>query len=102
MELKLTETKNVNDKVVELYEIARYTVKVVNHEWGYKSIAVKKGIGDYLPDIYCRDDIEGNVIAFEIQTTSYGSLETEEIKKMVAGLNEAVEVVEILTKEFVK
>lgn len=102
MELKLTETRKFGDKVLERHEIARYTVRVFTHESGYKSIDVRKDRDDYLPDIYCRDDLEGNAIAFEVQTTSYGSLPADEIRKVIAGLEEAAQVAEILTAEFVK
>lgn len=102
MELKLTETRKFDDKVLERYEIARYTVKVFTHESGYKSIDVRKDGEDYLPDIYCRTNSEGDSLAFEVQTTSYGSLSTDEIGKVVAGLEEAAQVAEILTAEFVK
>lgn len=103
MKLTLTKTKEVNDKLVEIYEIAGYEVKVVTYEGGYKHINVREKRSDYLPTIYCRDDDDnGKVLDFEIQTTSYGSLPVDEIKKMIAGLEEAVAVVEVLRKEFVK
>ena len=101
LKLKLTSTKTVEDKKIELYEIADYTVKVVSHDCGLRWITIREHRSEYLPTIYCRDDMEGNVLGFEIQTTSYGSLPITEIKKMVEALEMAVEVAEILTKEFV-
>ncbi len=102
MQLTLVETKEIGNRKRERYEIARYTVRVFTHESGYKSIDVRKGRDDYLPDIYCRTDIEGNALAFEVQTTSYGSLPADEIRKVIEGLEEAAQVAEILTAEFVK
>lgn len=101
LKLTLTNTKTIEDKKIELYEIADYTVKVISRDCGLRWITIREGKKEYLPTIYCRDDMEGNVLGFEIQTTSYGSLPTDEIKKMVEALETAVEVAEILTKEFV-
>ena len=101
LKLTLTSTKTAEDKKIELYEIADYTVKVVSHDCGLRWINIRERKSEYLPTIYCRDDMEGNVLGFEIQTTSYGSIPTTEIKKMVEALEMAVEVAEILTKEFV-
>lgn len=113
MELKLVVEKYVEDKFsiasankrkVEVYEIGSYSVKVVTYPDGSHYITVRKEVGsDYLPDIYCRvNDDNGDVLGFEIQTTSYGALLPEEIKKMIESLNEAVEIVETLEKHFVK
>lgn len=101
LKLTLTSVKNIADKKVELYEIADYTVTVVSNDCGSRWITIRENKSEYLPAIYCRDDMEGNVLGFEIQTTSYGSLPTTEIKKMVEALEMAVEVVEILTEKFV-
>lgn len=103
MELKLTETRKFDGKVLELYEIARYTVRVCTYESGYKSIDVREERADYLPTIYCiTNDDNGDVLGFKIQTTSYGSLPVEEIRKVISGLEEAIQAAEILTAEFVK
>ena len=37
---------------------------------------------------------------FTIETTSYGSLSSEEITKVIDGLREAQEVVEVLKEKF--
>ena len=59
---------------------------------------------DYLPEIYFNYDIFGDADTreFRIQTTSYGSLSPADIQKVIAGYNEAVEVVSILTEKFLK
>lgn len=101
MKLKLTDTIKKEDKTLELYEIGMYTVRVVTHENGFKSITVGRISRDrYLPEIYCRDDIDCNILGFDVQTTSYGALSVDEIKKVVAGLEEAMQVAEILNAEF--
>lgn len=104
MELRLEVAKKVEDRKVEISTIGSYSVKVVTYPDGTNYITVRKeSREEYLPDIYCRvNDDNGDVLGFEIQTTSYGALLPEEIKKMVEALNEAVEIVEILTKHFVK
>lgn len=103
MKLSLVRTKEVNNKKVEIYEIADYEVKVVIYEDGTKYITVRETRGGYVPTIYCRtNDDNGDILGFEIQTTSYGALSVEEISKLVNDLEEATQVAEILTAEFVK
>lgn len=66
---------------------------------GYKDW--RKARENYMPEIHYRDDFFGKTEPrIEIQTTSYGSLNPEEIKKVIAGYQEALEAAEILTKEF--
>ena len=56
----------------------------------------------YLPKIYFRDGAFGSSVKkFEIQTTSYGALDPEEIKKVIDGYQLALAVVETLTKAFI-
>lgn len=104
--MKLTFVKSMENenKKYELYTIGEYEVDVTIYDSGYKSIHVraKDYSARYLPCIYCKDNFEGKVLGFEIQTTSYGALNTDEIKKVIEGYNKALEVVEVLTKEFVK
>lgn len=100
MKLKLTDTIKKEDKTIEVYEIGRYTVRVVTYESGFRSIDIRSRRDDYLPEIYCRDDIEGRVIGFEVQTTSYGAISPDEIRKVIAGLEEAAKVAEFLNMEF--
>lgn len=113
MELKLVVEKYVEDKFsiasankrkVEVYEIGSYSVKVVTYPDRSHYITIRKEVGgEYLPDIYCRsNDDNGDVLGFEIQTTSYGAISVEETKKTIVALNEAIEVVETLEKHFVK
>lgn len=102
MELKLTQTKTTEDRKTEIYEIAKYTVRVTTHNGGYRYIDIREERGEYIPAIYCRTDINGDAVGFEIQTTSYGALPINEMSKMVQALVEATTVAGILTKEFIK
>lgn len=52
---------------------------------------------NYMPKIYYNDDWFGEKKPhFTIQTTSYGDMKPEEIRKVIAGYQEAIEVVSIL------
>ena len=56
----------------------------------------------FLPEIYFNDDWFGTKKKhFDIQTSSYGALAPEEIEKVIAGYQQAVEVVETLTDKFI-
>lgn len=92
----------------ETYKIGRYEVDhyVVTYEDGdgYERICVSgEWKAEYLPDIQYEDGRWGEEKkCFKIQTTAYGALNPEEIKKVIAGYNEAMEVVAILTEKFCK
>lgn len=100
MELKLVEAFEVDGRKVDRYEIGNYKVKALTYSWGCRVEVGSLSRERYLPDIYSRTDDEGKIIRFEVQTTSYGALPVDEVKKVVDRLNEAIEVVEILTKAF--
>lgn len=102
MELKLVEAFEVDGRKVDRYEIGNYKVKALTYSWGRRVEVSVLNRERYLPDIYCRTDDEGKIVGYEVQTTSYGALAAEEIKKVIAGLEEAVQVAEILTERFVE
>lgn len=58
----------------------------------------------FLPDVYYEDDwfSDDPKPCFKIQTTAYGALEAEDIEKVIAGYNEALEAVKMLTARFIK
>lgn len=57
----------------------------------------------YLPAIYYHDDFFGKKEPrFEIQTTAYGALAAEEIRKVLDGYTEALEAAAVLTAAFCK
>lgn len=105
MELVEIREKKLNNKHFIKYEIGGYTVDVHTYDSGWRNIAVTAPWNErYMPSIYTRDDLmgDGHIIGFEIQTTSYGALPVEEIRKVIECYENAVRVVEILTKEFIK
>lgn len=57
----------------------------------------------YFPSIYYDDNYFGSgEKRFEIQTTSYGALATDEFKKFIEAQNHALEVVEALSDKFLR
>ena len=51
----------------------------------------------YLPDIYVRTaDVDCKKTIFKITTTSYGTLESEKIEKMLNGYNLALETIKLV------
>lgn len=90
----------------KLFRIGSYEVEVTKYSYVtgdiHRTISVEKNYCEsYMPEIYFRDnELTGEAAEFVIQTTSYGSLKPAEIKGVIAGYETAVEVVEILTKEF--
>jgi hypothetical protein len=103
MKLTLKETIKTTEEKYEIYEIGKYGVEVTTYENGdkYIRVFVTDRNDRYIPEIYCTINRKSKAIEFSIQTSSYGSLSADEIKQVIAGYNEALEVVEILTKEFV-
>ena len=115
MELIIEETgtyRNDEEKVTQeaaLFKAGRYEIEKciynyddgssctdyrVSHDWAEK----------YLPDIYYEKRFGAKTGHFEIQTTSYGSLPSEEIDKVIAGYKEAQEaaaLAEELAKEHI-
>lgn len=91
----------------DTYTIGPYTVEVdyTYYEDGTsrRSIGVtepwdKKG---YLPHIYHFDDCFGRKVSyFEIQTTSYGAIKTEDFEEFLAAQKMALDIVKILNKKF--
>lgn len=103
MKMVLVNSKVIKDRKYEAFNIGKYEVVVSTYTNGNKWVTVHiKDGGRYVPEIYCYDDFEGNIKSFNIQTTSYGALGVEDIQKVMEGYNEAIKVVEVLTKEFIK
>ena len=93
----------------EHYECGRYAVikitsKEKEHGWVYTTFTVKTSDKDnLLPTIYYNDCIDDtSKPKFTIQTSAYGDLEPDGIKKIIAGYNEAIEAVEALTEKFIR
>lgn len=103
MELIQKRNRRGTDRTLKCYDLGSYEVSVLTHDSGWQSISIRTDRSNrYHPEIYPRDDMEGNVIVFDIQTTSYGALPADQIRKVIEGLEEAIKAAEILTKEFVK
>ncbi len=101
----LNEAKKAN-MVYREYEIVnsayRFDIKIVDDQIELECV-YKDFKAEYTPDIYFKkQSFDGNVNEFKIQTTSYGSLNSTEIQKVIDGYNHAIAVVEFLKNEFVK
>lgn len=80
-----------------------YTVRV--HKASDDSYVAMNILGDrevdYLPRIYAREDLDsGNIVDFEIQTTSYGALSPCEMRKFIGAHRYALEAVNLLSEKF--
>lgn len=94
----------------DTYTIDEYTVEVDDTTYmddglTIRSISVirpfdRDGAKRYIPEINYNDEFFGSKEPrFEIQTTAYGSLKTDEYALFLDAQEKAVKVVEILTKE---
>ncbi|WP_415286110.1 hypothetical protein [Clostridium perfringens] len=77
-----------------------YKLIVRNDGDAYVSVNCEDDDIRYIPGIFIRmdDDCFGEIIGIEIQTTSYGSLNESEIKKVIKGYQLAVETVDEVKK----
>lgn len=113
MDLKFIDHKETQEEDIkyerDVYQIGNYSVarEITIYQSGntFERFHI---VGDrnieYLPDIYFNQNIFDNndVKEFKIQTTAYGSLSPEHIHKIIQGYAEAVEVVNILTDNFLR
>ena len=103
MEFVIKRNRRGEGKTLKGYELGSYQVSVITYDDGWHNVWIKTDNSNrYLPEIYPIDDMDGNVHGFRIQTTSYGALQPDQIRKVIEGMEEAIKAVEILTKEFVK
>lgn len=102
MEFKLVSTKESTDRVLNVYAIGEYEVRVVTRKTGWRSIDIFNKGNRFTPDIIYMDDLtkENSEGVFLILTTSYGGLTCEEMKQLISKLETATSVVEILNQEF--
>lgn len=83
------------------YRVERYRTTYADGNTNLIIYVIPNREKKYIPEIYYRRNFFGTEKTFfEIQTTSYGALETEEIKKVIAGYQEALEAAEILNRRF--
>lgn len=83
------------------YGYSLYTM--VNRVWSKYNMPViqinKKNDNRYAPEIsYTSKTFGGNDYRFEIQTTSYGSLDMDEYQKFMKAINNACELVKELSQ----
>lgn len=103
MELVIKGERKGEGKTMKAYELGSYSVSVVTYDEGWQSVCIKKNEDNrYQPSIFSRTDDEWKLTGFDIMTTSYGALQPDQIRKVIDGMEEAIQAVEILTKEFVK
>lgn len=102
-ELVLESTKDVAHGKFSIYKIGGYTVSRMDYTAGAICMNIREERDWSLPTIYCQTNPDGDVLTgFNIQTASFGALSPDDIRKLIAGYNEALEVVAILTKEFIE
>lgn len=106
LEVKLLETKKSADGLAEMkrYQIGKYLVNVEDEEGRDRYIEARPDYSkeeNFLPDIYIeREHLLRGEAEVKVGTVSYGSLHVEDIQKVIAGYNEAIEVAQIIKKEF--
>ena len=109
MELKLMETKEQtvgeNHYTRDIYTIGVYTIYVDVSTYSNGATCRNVEISrpwnrdrnDFTPDIYYRGSYPNEGVSrFEIQTTSYGTLDAENFKKFLDAQQTALEIVKIL------
>lgn len=103
MELVIKRERQGDGKTLKGYELGNYEVSVITYDSGYQYLTIRTDRRNrYQPEIYPREDGEGNVIGFDIQTTSYGALQSDQIRKVIEAMEEAIKAVDVLTEAFVK
>lgn len=119
LELKLKENKVIKSedcraiiRKVDIYTIGflapddkpLYTVRVhkfIDDSYVTMDIFEDKDLVDYLPRIYARQNLDsGDIVDFEIQTTSYGALNPCEMHKFIVAHEYALEAVKLLAEKF--
>lgn len=103
LQLEPVSKKTVDGLTTEIYKIGKYIVrtKCVDEKRVHLEVIIDcKTNTYYTPHIFVNDNLEGIMYGFTIETTSYGSLSSEEITKVIDGLREAQEVVEVLKEKF--
>ena len=108
MELKLVDTEEFNHKNIgtiirEHYEIEGYNVSVDIYSDELFTVDVSQKEDDnYLPEIRGSYNIKNGVLYKFTINVRYGYLTIDETKEAIKSLEQAIEVVKILTEKFVK
>lgn len=102
-----TQNKEEVKTTYRLYQAGKYEVDVTDREYKdgntWRNIGISKDYNErFLPEIFFSNSIiSKGEEKFNIQTTSYGSLEPDEIKQVIEGYEYALEAVRILTEKFI-
>ena len=102
--LSLIEESIGNGRRIRIFESDYYTVKVIKTQYSVNiSVFPKK---EYIPQIYTKYNYDtGNIIEFEIGTTSYSDTTKQIIKDIIEGYEVAlitVEKLEELLKNYIE
>lgn len=104
MELTIIDMKSNKDFKQVIYSIGHYKVNVItSRKSNHRTLQVfKDPKTKYLPSIIYNELFfeESHPKFFSVQTMSYGDVKTEKLKPIIAGYQEALEVVEVLNKKF--
>lgn len=102
--LSLMKENIINGRRVRIFESDYYTVKVIKTQYSVNVSIFPKN--EFTPQIYTKYNYDtGNIIEFEIGTTSYGGVTKEDIKKIIEGYEVAlltVEQLEELLKNYIE
>ena len=96
---KLEKTSTKYD--ITIYENNYYKIrKFYNKDLNYSTHDCESK-EKYIPQIYIKDNLDGEGIdSIDIQTTAYGSMQVEEIEKVIEGYQVAVLTVKQLKEIF--
>ena len=102
LKLKLIDEIMTEDKEIKYYQSQYYEIRLRKYlHTDCKSVNVSRSSGYYIPAIEVIEDNNNyDIVGFEIQTTSYGALSTEQIEEIIKGYEIAVATVKQLEKMF--
>lgn len=102
--IKLIEEKHLdyNNTDVKRFECLGYKIEEVIYSDGVKDVNVNPIESTrYKPSIYIDTSIEDfSITGVRIQTTSYGSMNVKEVKKIIKEYEKAIEVATILEERY--
>lgn len=86
---------------ITIYENNYYKIrKIYNKDLNYSTYDYKSK-GEYIPSIYIKNNLyKEEIDCIDIQTTAYGSMQAEEIEKVIEGYQIAVLTVKQLKEIF--
>ena len=102
LELKLIDEIVTEDKEIKYYQNQYYEIRLRKYlHTGYKSVNISRSSGYYIPAIEVIEDNDNyDIVGFEIQTTGYGALSTEQIEEVIKGYEIAIATVKQLERMF--